>query len=52
MTPFDYFRTNEILVASENRGIDGVIIQYDKEIEAAGYYKRPALIAIVRNEQG
>ena len=52
VTPFEYFTTNEILGASADHQIDGVIIQYDKQIEAAGYYSKPSLIAIVSSADG
>jgi len=52
VTPFEYFTTNEILGKSKEFDIGGVVIQYDKQIEAAGYYKEPALIATISNAEG
>ena len=52
ITPFDYYSTNEFLQKAAEYNIDGIIIQYDDTIEAAGYYASPELIAIISSEEG
>jgi hypothetical protein len=41
ISPFDYVNTNDLLSAAPEYDIEGVIIQYDQAIEAAGYYAKP-----------
>ena len=38
ITPFDYVNTNDLLSNAPDYQIEGVVIQYDQAIEAAGYY--------------
>ena len=52
ISPFDYVNTNDLLSNAPAFNIDGVIIQYDQQIEAAGYYAKPQLIAIVSTQEG
>ena len=52
VSPFDYVNTNELLSNAPEYDIDGVVIQYDQAIEAAGYYAQPQLIALVSNSDG
>lgn len=52
ITPFDYYHTNDFLTKAKDYSIEGVIIQYDKMIESAGYYSTPELIAMVNEEDG
>ena len=47
ISPFDYVNTNDLLSSAQAFNIDGVIIQYDQQIEAAGYYAKPQLISII-----
>ena len=41
VSPFDYINTNDFLSKAVDYNIDGVVIQYDQAIEAAGYYSEP-----------
>ena len=41
MSPFDYVNTNDLLGNAPEYNIEGVVIQYDQAIEAAGYYAKP-----------
>ncbi len=52
ITPFDYVNTNDLLSNAPDYNIEGVVIQYDQAIEAAGYYQKPQLIAIANNQDG
>ena len=48
----DSVNTNEMLTAAEQNNIEGVIIIYDAEIDAAGYYDYPEMIAIASTADG
>ena len=52
ISPFDYINTNDFLSKAVDYNIDGVVIQYDQAIEAAGYYSEPQLIALTSKEDG
>ena len=52
ISPFDYVNTNDLLSSAQAFNIDGVIIQYDQQIEAAGYYAKPQLISIISTQAG
>jgi hypothetical protein len=52
VSPFDYVNTNDLLSEAPDYNIEGVIIQYDQAIEAAGYYAKPQLIAIASTLDG
>lgn len=52
VSPFDYVNTNDLLGNAPEYNIEGVVIQYDQAIEAAGYYAKPKLIAIASNVDG
>lgn len=52
ISPFDYVNTNDLLTAAPEYNIEGVIIQYDQAIEAAGYYAKPQLIAMASQADG
>ena len=52
ISPFDYVNTNDLLSNAPAYNVQGVIIQYDQQIEAAGYYAKPELIAIVSTTAG
>lgn len=52
VSPFDYINTNDFLSKAVDYNIDGVVIQYDQAIEAAGYYSEPQLIALASKDDG